>query len=285
MIYLQNKATDAEIVKPVLDSPSVFYSRESGKVTIFDETSLFIKFTVSGEENVIIKEILEDGSETNLTLSPGTTMITGLTNGFYSYGKRWICDGFDNNVGNITSVNVKYYDVSKLTSTERMFAGYGITSIDLSSLDMSNIIDTAIMFADCHSLETVILPKTLKDIGESMFRECENLTSITIPDSVTSIGGYAFYRCSGLTSVEIPSSVTSIGSCAFQECSSLTSAEIGSGVTSIGDYAFGYCSSLTSIIYNGTVSQWNSITKGVDWHIRVPSKTVVTCTDGTVALD
>ena len=45
------------------------------------------------------------------------------------------------------------------------------------------------------------------------------------------------------------------------------------------------CTSLTSINDKGTIAQWNAITKGALWHYGVPSTTVVTCTDGTVALD
>lgn len=116
-------------------------------------------------------------------------------------------------------------------------------------------------------------------IGFRAFYNRRQLTSIIIPNSVTHIGEDAFSSCASLTSVTIPNSVTSIGNGAFYGCTSLTSATIGSSVTSIEYNAFSNCSKLSSISYTGTISQYNSITKGSSWHANVPA-TVVHCTDG-----
>ncbi|MDY4412544.1 MAG: leucine-rich repeat domain-containing protein, partial [Eubacteriales bacterium] len=84
---------------------------------------------------------------------------------------------------------------------------------------------------------------------------------LTIPDSVTSIGKYAFYNCSGLTSITIPDSVTSIGNSAFSGCTSLT-----------------------YIKFNGTIAQWNAISKDFNWKFEVPSTCKVVCKDRTVSI-
>ena len=76
----------------------------------------------------------------------------------------------------------------------------------------------------------------------------------------------------------------SIGEDAFQNCTSLTSIEIPDSVTSIGEDAFYRCTGLTSITFEGTVDQWNAITKGPSWNNDVPA-TEVTCSDGTVPLN
>jgi len=86
----------------------------------------------------------------------------------------------------------------------------------------------------------VFIPSGLTSIGVRAFEGCKSLKSITISDSVTSIGYGAFYDCSSLESVTIPNSVTSIGENAF------------------GD-AFGRCQSLRSVYYNGTLTEWLSI--------------------------
>ena len=102
-------------------------------------------------------------------------------------------------------------------------------------------------FSGCSYLTSVVIPNSVKSIGNWAFYACINLTSIEIPNSVTSIGGLAFYNCKGLTSVTIPNSVTSIGDAAFEECYRLTSVKIPNSVTSIGGEAFSYCSGLTSV--------------------------------------
>ena len=94
----------------------------------------------------------------------------------------------------------------------------------------------------------------ITSIGNSAFDNAK-LTSITIPDSVTSIGIYAFWATE-ITSFTIPISVTDIKLQAFK-----------------------YCYKLTDIYYNGTIAQWNTITKGPGWNDNTPA-TVVHCTDG-----
>ena len=66
-------------------------------------------------------------------------------------------------------------------------------------------------------------------------------------------------------------------------CESLTSITIPDSVTSIGVSAFSACTSLTTITFNGTISQWNFITKESYWNSNVPATKVV-CTDGEVNL-
>ena len=88
------------------------------------------------------------------------------------------------------------------------------------------------------------------------------ITKVIIPDSIRKIGDYAFYNCTSLTSIVIPDSVTSIGSYAFYNCTSLTSITIPDSVTSIGYGAFYNCTSLKDVYYTGTQEQWQKISIG-----------------------
>ena len=103
-------------------------------------------------------------------------------------------------------------------------------------------------------LTSVTIPNSVTSIGERAFSGCDNLTSVTIPNSVTSIGEGAFIDCDNLTSVTIPNSVTSIGKWAFSGCDNLTSVTIPNSVTSIGEQAFSHCNSLTSITIPNSVT-------------------------------
>ncbi len=102
-------------------------------------------------------------------------------------------------------------------------------------------------FRYCRNLITVTLGSGVESIGSRTFYECTSLTTITLPDSLNSIGEYAFYGCSVLKSVTIPDEVKTINEYAFAYCFGLTSLTIGSGVESIGSYAFRDCRSLTSV--------------------------------------
>ena len=134
------------------------------------------------------------------------------------------------------------------------------------------------------SRKEVHIPSCFTGICDFAFIGCIALTSITIPDSVTIIGNYAFCDCTSLTSITIPDSVSDIGGYAFSGCKSLTSITIPDSVTFIGEYAFLDCKQLSTISFNGTIAQWNSITKGSNWNKNVPA-TTVSCTDYAVPLN
>ena len=144
----------------------------------------------------------------------------------------------------------------------------------------TKFIDTNV-FHSCQRLTSITIPDGVTSIGSYAFAWCSSLTSVTIPDSVTRIGDNAFYSCSSLTSVTIGNGVTSIGNDTFEYCSSLTSVTIGNSVTSIVSYAFAWCSSLTSINYDGTIDEWNSISKGSYWNYNTGNYTIY-CTDGEI---
>ena len=138
-------------------------------------------------------------------------------------------------------------------------------------------------FWECSGITSFDIPNTVTTIDARAFGRCSGLTTVTIPSSVTTIGETAF-GVTNLSSVTIPDSVTSLGQQAFLDCNNLESVTIGTGVTTLNNYLFGRCSALTTIYYNGTKSQWNSITKGSTWNFGIPA-TVVHCTDGEVILE
>lgn len=90
-------------------------------------------------------------------------------------------------------------------------------------------------------LKTIILPDTIKSIGERAFHGCTGLSAIDIPDGVTSIGKLAFSGCTSLTDIVIPNGVTSIKQQTFENCSALINISIPDGVTSIEQRAFYGC--------------------------------------------
>ena len=222
-------------------------------------------------------------------------------------------------IGNsVTSIgNYAFNYCYRLTS---VIIGNSVTSIGRGAFDNCRSLTSITIpdgvasigertFSFCNSLTNINIPDSVTSIGSMTFYNCSSLTSITIPDSVTSIGEGAFSGCSNLQYNEydngfylgnsnnpywvlVKAKSTDITSCvinvnidvidvyAFSGCSSLTSITIPDNVTSIGSGAFSGCSSLTSIIFNGTMAQWQAISKGNNWIYGVPSNCVLYCTDG-----
>lgn len=109
------------------------------------------------------------------------------------------------------------------------------------------------------------------------------LTAITIPNTMTGITGSAFRDCYYLTNINIPNTITDIYPQAFRSCINLINITIPENVKNIYDFAFMGCTKLTDFNYNGTMSQWASITLGTDWNFN-SAFTVVHCSDGDVTL-
>ena len=137
---------------------------------------------------------------------------------------------------------------------------------------------------------SVVIPSSVKYIGENAFLSCEKLdsvyitdiakwcniefgnsyanplsfaesfylnnelaTDIVIPDGVEFIGDYAFLDYERLTSVVIPDSVEFIGDMAFFDCDNLTRVVIPDSIISIGERAFEDCGRLRSVVISSSV--------------------------------
>ncbi len=70
-----------------------------------------------------------------------------------------------------------------------------------------------------HYVETVILPKYLREIGDYTFKECLSLKHVKVNSSLEVIGKGAFKGCKALKELTLPSSVKKIGSFCFSDSS------------------------------------------------------------------
>lgn len=139
-----------------------------------------------------------------------------------------------------------------------------------------------------NTLKNIVLPNSLKSIGESAFARCSGIIEILIPNSITSIGAGAFMYCTNLIDFRvnidnsfysivdgvlfskngstlilypsgkqadyiIPNNVTSIEDFAFKTTRVLN-ITIPSSVTSIGIYTFSGCNELISVSIPNTIT-------------------------------
>ena len=101
-------------------------------------------------------------------------------------------------------------------------------------------------FDGCSALKTVIFPENLSiPITASLFRNCTALQSVTLPITLTEIGNSMFQGCSALTEIffaqnQNNKNLTKIGKQAFQNCTALKTTHFleGSSLVSIGANAF-----------------------------------------------
>jgi len=113
-----------------------------------------------------------------------------------------------------SSTNVVIADTYKGVTVTKIadsaFEGKSITSVIIPD-SIRSIGDNA--FKDCGSLKTVVIGENsqLLDIGDNAFCGCEELTSIILPESVTMIGNSAFFGCTKL--VEKADGVSYVDNC------------------------------------------------------------------------
>lgn len=110
-------------------------------------------------------------------------------------------------------------------------------------------------FQYCYADE-VILPDTIREIGEHSFMGCAYLQSITIPAECTLIGYSAFSGCSMLKTVVMPETVSEIGYAAFYGTPFLN--EITDEFVILGDgILYAYCGEKTDVTIPDTVKTIN----------------------------
>lgn len=172
-----------------------------------------------------------------------------------------------------SDTSLQNIDLSKTSDTIGNEAFYGCTG--LTNLDLANVKYLgSYAFSDCASVTTlslpsiveigegafsrnntnggapafrsVILPNTLKVIGDGAFLGCESLASITIPSSVDVLGQFAFAYCIRLETVVLPSNIDTINPYTFAGCTVLTNINTGN-VKHFAGYSFTSSTYLTNV--------------------------------------
>lgn len=102
-------------------------------------------------------------------------------------------------------------------------------------------------FNGCSSVETIVLPETITQIGHAAFSYCTSLKSVNLTDGIKSISASAFAGCYNLEGDFAFPNCESIGVDAFGSCSKIHSISLGDNCTIVGSSAFRGCSGLESV--------------------------------------
>lgn len=98
----------------------------------------------------------------------------------------------------------------------------------------------AYAFNSNSDITEVILPSSIKEIGDYSFAQCKNLEKINLPEGLLKIGQSAFGECA-LKEITLPSTLQELGKYAFSDCTSLQNVVLNEGLKKIGDRAFSKC--------------------------------------------
>lgn len=88
--------------------------------------------------------------------------------------------------------------------------------------------------------------KDVVEIKNGTFSNAQ-IVGVILPDTLKRVGESAFYYCGTLVEVKFGNNVVEIQDKAFQGCMALRNVVLNNSLTNIADYAFGYCSSLKNI--------------------------------------
>ena len=169
--------------------------------------------------------------------------------------------GLFSNLTNVTSIDLSNMDTSGVINMSNMFSdNTSLTNITFGdNFNTANVINMSGMFKNCTILKTIDLSSfdtSNATIMASMFMNCQGLQNLDLKSfntsNVTNMLSM-FYNCSSLTSLDLSSFNTSNVErmeTMFYNCSSLTSLDLSNFNTSkITDmtYMFNRCKSLTNI--------------------------------------
>ena len=177
------------------------------------------------------------------------------------------------------SISFNVNEEGVLTSVE------GISEINNEVVIPSRVNDIDVIeigdevFADNLFIKKLVIPESVKSLGNKICYGAKNLEEVVLPNNITVIPDYAFENCSSLTNINIPTSLVQIRAnafsqtalkefiapeslkeiwlYAFKDAKELRNVEL-KNVTEIGDMVFENCEKLESIVIPETLEEIGS---------------------------
>ena len=219
---------------------------------LIPSTTTSIVFTdIKAPSSASIIDVDADGDGGVVAWMDNTTMYVSTQSSGEKVKANPSCGGLFNGKSNVINITTDNLDTSAVTIASNMFFNCsGLTTLDLSDWNVSNVEDMGRMFFSCRGLTTLDLSNwnvsSVKTMS-GMFYGCSGLTSLTLNWPI--INPYAIQ----LTDM----------SNMFSGCSSLTTLELSdlntTRVTDMSNMFYG-CTKLRSLSLYETASEVTSMT-------------------------
>lgn len=108
------------------------------------------------------------------------------------------------------------------------------------------------LFKGNTTLESIVIPDTVTQIGGFMFDGCTNLKSVKLPPNLEDMWHYAFVRTS-IEEIEVPGTVRTICPFTFYDSKNLKKVVLNEGTKRIKGSAFKDCTALTDVYLPSTI--------------------------------
>ena len=163
--------------------------------------------------------------------------------------------------GSVTLTNINYQKEESLYSSSKGVILSNFSQKRIDTWNKSNYEDVNYIvlpdsidylpegiFKSLILLDSISMPRKLKEIRPEAFMDCPQLRIVTFPHNLQIIGEKSFYGCKSLKHIVIPAEVTKIEKQAFEGCISLESVVFLGDSIMLGDRAFANCPKLEKVI-------------------------------------
>lgn len=103
-------------------------------------------------------------------------------------------------------------------------------------------------YIEREDLTDIVLPESIKSIGERAFAKCKKLKRITLPENLEYIGASAFSECESLEEVILPRNIKKLNYRTFGDCKRLKRIVIPEGIEELDWGVFAGCENLEEIV-------------------------------------
>ena len=111
----------------------------------------------------------------------------------------------------------------------------------------------------------IVVPYGVTEVAKDAFQGA-SIKGILLPDTLKSIGNDAFKNCQFMAVIHFPNGLEFIGERAFQNCKALVAIVLPNSVKTLGAHSFENCQLLGAIYYYGVEEDWEKVEKGKDWN-------------------